>query len=462
MNAFDWPWVEIAVAAPLLGAAAVRFARTTEQAGRIAAAVTAVALAASVLAWVAFLIGEPPPRVSLSVELIGRELLRVDRLNGPLLPMVALLHLLTIVTTARVKMNRMSFTGHLLGESIRLATFACAEPWPLVVLLALGPVPPFLELLGRRRPTRVFVLHMMLFVGLLVGGMAGLQAELEWAPAALMAAVLVRSGTFPAHLWMADLFEHATFGTAILFATPIAGVYAALRLVLPVAPDWVLQGIGLASQVTAVYAAALATVQTDARRFYSYLFLSHASLVLIGLELHTATSLSGALGLWVSAALSLGGLGLVLRALEARHGRLSLSGYHGLYEQTPTLGVGFLLTGLACVGFPGTLGFIAVEVLVDGALEANLSVGIAMVVAAALNGIAVVRAYLLLFTGTRHKSAIPLPVTRRERVAVLVLSALVLGGGLAPQYLLADRRKAADEAYPPALRLRTAPPHAEH
>ena len=299
---------------------------------------------------------------------------------------------------------------------------------------------------------------MALFVGLLVGGVAGVSAGLSWAPAVLMAAVLVRSGTVPAHLWVADLFNNASFGTALLFATPIAGVYAALRLVLPIAPEWVLQGIGLASQITAVYAAGLAVVETDARRFFACLFLSHASLVLIGLELHTATSLSGSLALWLSAAISLGGMGLALRALEARHGRLTLTAYRGLYDQTPELAVGFLLMGLGCVGFPGTLGFVAVEVLVDGALNVDLSVGIAVVAAAALNGIAVVRAYLLLFTGTRFRSAIPLPVTGRERVAVFVLSALILGGGLAPQLLLADRRASADEVYPAATRHREVSP----
>jgi NADH-quinone oxidoreductase subunit M len=48
---------------------------------------------------------------------------------------------------------------------------------------------------------------------------------------------------------------------------------------------------------------------------------------------------------------------LSLRALEARHRRLSLAGFHGLYEHTPALAVCFLLTGLASVGFPGTFGF---------------------------------------------------------------------------------------------------------
>src|SRR5262249_39564418 len=161
----------------------------------------------------------------------------------------------------------------------------------------------------------------------------------------------------------------------LLYVTPLVGVYTALRLVLPIAPDWVLQGIGLVSQVTAVYAAGMATVQREARRFFAYLFLSHASLVLVGLELITELSLTGALGLWFSVILSLGGFGLTLRALEARYGRLSLAEYHGLYEQSPALAVCFLLTGLACVGFPGTLGFVSAEVLVDGAIEANSYVG---------------------------------------------------------------------------------------
>ena len=55
-----------------------------------------------------------------------------------------------------------------------------------------------------------------------------------------MAAILVRCGTVPAHCWVTDWFEHASFGIALLFVTPLTGVYAAVRLVLPIAPDWVL------------------------------------------------------------------------------------------------------------------------------------------------------------------------------------------------------------------------------
>ena len=127
---------------------------------------------------------------------------------------------------------------------------------------------------------------------------------------------------------MTDLFEHATFGTALLFVTPLVGAYAAVRLVLPIAPDWVLRSIGLLSLATAVYAAGMALIQRDARRFFCYLFLSHSALVLVGLEMVTPIGLTGALCVWLSVALAMGGFGLTLRALESRWAgcRSSISG----------------------------------------------------------------------------------------------------------------------------------------
>ena len=43
------------------------------------------------------------------------------------------------------------------------------------------------------------------------------------------------------------------------------------------------------------------------------------------------------------------------------------------------------------MGFPGTVGFISAELLVDGAVEFNPAVGLGVVLAGAINGIAVVR-----------------------------------------------------------------------
>jgi NADH-quinone oxidoreductase subunit M len=444
--------VEWAIGVALLGSIMIGRVREPAKAYRAGVVFTGTSFACSLLAWLSFALYPSGfvPRYSIQFLLFGRHLFAIDELNAPLVPALALLHFLAAVATSRTHMRRFSFSWSLAAESIRLATFSTKEPWLLIALLCASTVPPYVELVNRRRPTRLYVLHMALFVGLLVLGWAvvesqGPDARYGWAALPLLAAVLVRCGTVPAHCWVTDWFEHASFGIALLFVLPLSGVYAAIRLILPIAPDWVLRSIGVISLFTAVYSSGMAVIQRDARRFFGYLFLSYASLVLVGLELHTELSLCASLCLWLSAILSLSGLGLTLRAVEARFGRLSLADYHGLYEHAPSLAVFFLLMGLATVGFPGTVGFISTELLVNSVVEANLGAGIGVLLAAALNGIAVLRAYLLLFTGGRHFSSVSVKITPRERFAVLTLSTLILLAGLFPQPGVTTRDRAAIE-----------------
>ncbi len=457
MRFLELPWLELAIALALVGALWVSRIREPYRAARYGLGFSGIVFAFTFLAWLGYYLGDRGGAIhhAVATRLGGSDLFGLDELSAPLVPALALLHFMTALATPRTKMRRFSFSWSLASEALRLAMFSCKASWLLVGLLTVCTVPAYVELRNRGRPVRVYLLHMGLFVVLMVLGWAGVSAAASaaggvhgspaptWAVVLLAAAILVRCGTVPAHCWVTDWFEHTSVGNGLLFVTPLAGVYAAVRLVLPIAPDWVLQSIGLISLVTAVYAAGMSVIQRDSRRFFANLFLSHASLVLVGLELHTELSLTGSLCLWFSVILSLGGFGLTIRAMEARFGRLSLAEYRGLYQHAPALAVCFLLTGLACVGFPGTLGFISTELLVDSAVEVSPYVGIAVVLAAALNGIAVVRAYLRLFTGARHHSTVSLKLGPRERIAVLTFSALILGGGLFPQPGVATRHQAA-------------------
>lgn len=452
MSNLHLPWLAAAVLGPLVGAACVGRIRDGERARQWSLFFAGFAFVAAFGAWQDFEslhINEARDGWHIFTRIFGAEALVVDELSVPLLPLIALLYALTIAATARTKARRFSFALTLVSEAIALATFSCKQPWIIVTLLAAATVPPYLELRARGKPTRVYGIHMAAFVALmalgwlLVGVQGGGHPAPLWAMMPLLAAVLIRSGVAPFHCWIAELFEHATLGTAVLFVTPLPGAYAAVRLLLPVAPDWVLRSIGLLSLATAVYASGISLVQRDARRFFCYLFLSHSSLVLVGLEGVTPVSLTGALCVWLSASLALTGFGLTLRALEARLGRLSLADYQGLYEHTPNLAMCFALTGLASVGFPGAFGFVGMELLVDGAVSAYPYVGVVVVLAAALNGIAVVRAFFLLFTGRRYFSAVSLQVRVRERYAVLALAALILIGGLFPQPVVSSCNRAA-------------------
>lgn len=459
MNEFSLPWLEIAILIPLVGAACMARVRSPQAANNWSLLFSGLSLAAVLGAWMDFtFLHDSPAHVYEAIDhwhivtrILGFELFKIDHLSAPLLPLVALLYFLTILATLRTKIQRFSFVGSLISQALTLATFSCKEPWGVIVLLSAGTVLPYLELRTRQKSTRLYVLHMGLFVLLLVMGWALVENDGKERVHSLsvllplLVAVLVRGGMAPFHCWVTDLFEKASFGSALLFVAPIAGAYAMIRLVIPICPDWVLRSIGLVSIVTAVYAAAMSLIQTDARRFFSYLFISHAALVLAGLEMVTQTGVIGALFMWLSIGLSLVGFGLTLRALEARRGRLSLTEFQGLYEHTPALAICFILTGLASVGFPGTIGFVGTELLVDGVVETYPYIGVAMVVASALNGIAMVRVYFILFTGTRYASSVSLQIGLRERLAVLALAALVLIGGLYPHPGIASRYQAAEE-----------------
>ena len=445
------PWLELAILLPVIGGLWVSQLVESGRVRRISLAVSAMSLACTIGAWMDFgflHVFRAHDHWDMFTWLTGREFFVIDELSAPLLPLVALLFFLTQLATTRGKARRFSFAWALIGQAMMLATFSCISPWGIVVFLALGTLPPWFELRSRRKPTRVYVAHMGLFVGLLILGWTLLSTQATGTlrsvgMVCLVAAVLIRSGAAPLHCWMTDLFEHATFGNSLLFVTPMVGAYAAMRLVLPVVPDAALHTISILSLATAIYAAGMSLVQREARRFFAFLFLSHSSLVLVGLETATELGLAAALLVWVSASVSLTGFGLTLRSVEARTGRLLLTEYRGLADQMPQLAACFLLTGLASVGFPGTSGFIATELLVEAAIDRSPLYGVVVVLAAALNGIAVLFAYFRVFTGARHQAAISLRTRLAEQVAVLTLFVLIIAGGLMPQPGVASRYNAA-------------------
>lgn len=458
MSELHLPWLELAILCPLLGCMSVGRMRDPDRARLHSLFFSGATLVFTIGVLIDF--GMLRSFVAhdhwdLLQGVFHRDVFVIDELSAPLLPLVALLFLLTQLATLRTKVRRFSFALTLLSESILIATLTSALPWMVVALLAAGVIPPYIELRRREKPTRVYELHMSAFVILLIAGQlcSDIANNSTLACAAILmtsAAVLIRNGVVPVHCWMRDLFENASFGTALLFVTPMAGAFGAMRLVLPVAPHWVMDGIAVISLVTAVYAAGMSLVQTEARRFFAYVCLSNSSFILVGFGMLGTQSiapigLTGALCVWLSVGISLTGFGLTLRSLEARCGRLSLAEYHGLYEKAPILAAFFLLTGLASIGFPGTIGFIGTELLIDAAVQASPWIGLWLVVASALNGLAVLHAYFRVFTGRRHAGTIDLHARTSERMAVLTLTLLILGGGIYPQPGVASRYHAADE-----------------
>ena len=446
------PWMEMSVLIPIIAAIWTSFCGQSERCRTQSLVFSGLTLLSTIGAWRDFILMksfEAHDGWDLYANTFHHNLFVIDELSAPLLPLMALFYFLTQLVTVRTKVKRFSFPLTFVSEAILMTTLCCKIPAILVALLAIGIVPMYLELKARNKPTGVFLIHMTVFGTLLIVGqflveLSSMQGTSPTFGILLLAlAMLMRDGVVPVHCWLTDLFEHASFGSALLFVTPMVGVYGAMRLVLPIAPPWILESIAIISLITAFYAAGMALVQRESRRFFTYLFLSNSSLVLVGVEIATPIGLTGALCVWISVVLSLGGFGLTLRSVEARTGRLSLDEFHGLYEKIPLLAGFFLLTGMASIGFPGTIGFVGTELLVDGARQISWTLEAVIILTMALNSLAVLHAYFRVFTGCRHGATIDLRSRRAERCAVIVTSLLILGGGLYPQPGLTSRHHAA-------------------
>ena len=388
----------------------------------------------------------------------GREaIVRIDALSVVLLPFAAALWLLTVAVTPRAALDRPGLRRTAVATLITFASFL-TESAVALLLLSVASVWTFLSALGdpaHRRQRRVVAAYLgastlLLALGVaLLNGPGAQNSRFDTAAMWLIvAAALVRKGIVPFHAWVPEVFDRGRLGPAILFNAPQVGAYITVVLIVPRASPEMLRVIALLALGTAVYGAALALVQASARRACGYLFVSQSALVMAGLDCTSASALAGGLLVWLSAGLAFAGLARCVLVLEARRGRLDLTTYHGGYQRMPLLAIAFLAMGLACTGFPGTLGFVGQELLVEGAVDAFPVMGFAVVVASALTGLAVLRMYFSLFCGRAEApahAALALGLTRREAWTFVALVLALVGLGLVPRPLVDSRFTASEE-----------------
>ncbi|AMV35761.1 NADH-quinone oxidoreductase subunit M [Pirellula sp. SH-Sr6A] len=450
MNGLHFPFLETTLLVPLVGCLFLLGKQPRESIRRKSLWIAGLTLVFAIATWWDFAtlhVFEAHDEWSFVRWLLGKELLIVDEFSAPLLPLTALIFLFTLTATVGHKVSTFSYQGAILSEAISLAVLSTKDPvWVVVLLVVLG-FPVFSELANRKQTTRVFALHHLLFaVSALAGCLLTLSNNSTWMAVGLgclTVSIGLRCGLFPFSVWIRDLMQRCSFGSSLLYLLPMLGPYAAARLLLPVAPEWIFALIEWWAMATAIFAAGMALVQVDARAFFGYLLLSHVSLVMVGLDVATPIALTGALSLWLSAGIAMSGYGIVLRCVEARIGRLRLDRYYGLYEHMPTFAWFYLLSGLASVGFPCTIGFIASELLIEGAVDATPVLGMGVVLTMALQGIAIMSSYFRIFTGARHISSVSLSVLPEERIAMIFLTLLILGAGVIPQIGVGTRYRAA-------------------
>jgi NADH-quinone oxidoreductase subunit M len=262
-----------------------------------------------------------------------------------------------------------------------------------------------------------------------------------WTLVFLFLAILPRKGIVPFHSWVLVSVERGDFLKTVALLNSHLGIFVMARLAIPLLPyasENLFRPLTDLALVTSVVTALMALASTKPRNAAALIYASQSSFILAGIGSGTVEGITGALLHWAVVILAATSVFLVIRLLEVRVSYpLSLREHHGFTRHAPRLAVFFLMSALALVGLPGTLGFCAEDLMLHGTLETHPVFGILLPIATAINAVSLLRLYNRLFLGKRG-TLVPrlLDALPRERWSLALVTVLVIAFGLFPSPLV--------------------------
>jgi|GEM_PF-1799560 len=406
-----------------------------------AGAASVISLVLSSSAAVAFLLD-----VRSAAMPFGTTLLHADALTVTVGPAIAATCVALILGVSSAELEGRFLRGVLALQAAGIGSLVAGGPLALVFfeLLSAGAL---VFLVGGRRGGRATGMAMGLVTVLLVVaiGLDPDAALTSWAEASsmvspglvvpvLLAAVLLRLSVAPFGTWSAAASMGTNSTHALPALLPLGGVAIAARWLHPLlahtSQDWVLRLPTLLLLMTAI-TAAMTLVQRDGMRALAFTLAAVQGLVLVAiLDPEPLGHLGGEL-MWGSSLVAGAGFGMAVHGARSRLGSLDLGRFSGLDGTAPRLGSAVLIFGLALAGLPGSVEFIAQELLLNAGISRTLPGLLVGACVAALLGYQNLRLYFRVFHGPDPWGR-PGDLLPREVVALGPLAALLLAGGVAP------------------------------
>ena len=201
----------------------------------------------------------------------------------------------------------------------------------------------------------------------------GTQSWLFWL---FFFAFAIKMPVFPFHSWLADTYTDApTPGTMLLSGIMSKmGVYGAIRLLLPIVPQGMMEWGPLAITLAIIgvlYASLMAMYQKDYKRLIAYSSAAHVGLIAAGVFSLTHNGMVGGVIQMVAHGISAFGLFYVVDILVNRTGSRDLDKLGGIRVVAPNYATAFLIILLASIALPLTSGFVGEFLLMAGIYEYN-------------------------------------------------------------------------------------------
>jgi NADH-quinone oxidoreductase subunit M len=261
-------------------------------------------------------------------------------------------------------------------------------------------------------------------------------------------AAAFRSGLFPLHSWLPALCQRAPVTAAsLLFGAQLGPVLIA-RGFGPIAPNVAADDMHLLAiwaLASAVFSALLGLVQRDIKRSLGFVLSSQSCLLLFGVCDSALETRHGALLATIALGLTGSGMLLVAALLADREQSSDIGVLEGRGLRYPRLTALFFLFASAAIGLPGSLHFVAEDLLLHGLLHGSPLLAFVLLFVGVLNGVGLLRLFFVVFQGparVRHAArAQDLQLSHVAIISGLLLVTMV--SGLAPEWLLRLQERSA-------------------
>jgi NADH-quinone oxidoreductase subunit M len=254
----------------------------------------------------------------------------------------------------------------------------------------------------------------------------------------------IRLPLFPFHGWLPLLAEQNGLTSMAVFVIGLKlGVYAMIRFIFPLVPGVAEQWANFAltlSLISIFYGAILAFMQNNAYRLLAFATISQTGMLVYGLFSFNEHGLEGALLLALVYGLASVGMLFSIGLINEQTNTRMIPRLGNLFDSHTALAMLFLIATLSTVIMPGSLGFDAGHLLLEGVIEEH-EWGIAVTI---LTGHVLAAGFLLwafqrIFLAHSKRHAHPASHAQalfQERLIAFVICALHIGTGLNSMPLL--------------------------
>jgi NADH-quinone oxidoreductase subunit M len=269
-----------------------------------------------------------------------------------------------------------------------------------------------------------------------------------WLFAAFALSFAIKVPLWPLHTWLPDAHVEApTAGSVILAAVLLKmGTYGFLRYAMPLFPHAAFNAgptIALLCIVGIIFGSLVAWMQKDLKKLVAYSSVAHLGFVMLGMFALTNRGMAGGVYQMLNHGISTGALFLLVGVIyERRHTKL-IEEFGGLARVMPAYAAIFVIITLSSVALPGTNGFVGEFLILWGTFTSKVLLYPRWITAVAATGVILGVVYMLsavmrVFFGSlkNPKNKALADLTPREWVYLLPLVAVAIFMGLFPNPFL--------------------------